>query len=394
MRAKQISNSKKKRVEYKNFAVQVKEFITVQDALGKTRVGVTGKNLVTGEEGNFFLTVPKNEEMAKKYENRPTLEKWSEEFKEFGVKKQVKPGAVMFFKNCIPFNNEDDPMGKHYKATWVDRLGDNPQEVQDCMVSGAMVVDCFYEFEDKLDENGKPDLKEDGSSKKKANLVKGRVYHFGTRPENFIQGVPGDELKTQIAAALASKNNPQLLVRYMNDDDQVCSDTPVSSKTWAQDGNNELVRLPDEQAADLWNDEINKVMIALPDAEYVSIIPAETYNLSTEAIKKGSRAAAFKSCDIACSHYEDGNKLKNMQHCFGKTGTDEFSHILNKVDCVETGNKNDPKKDPTLLGDLQYSTNYAANVAITDELLRPETADQSQEADQESALSDSDNSPS
>ncbi|MCP3942832.1 MAG: hypothetical protein GY710_15285 [Desulfobacteraceae bacterium] len=384
MRARQQSNNGKRKAEYKSIAVKVDKFFTVKDEHDNTQTGVSGTNLLNGKTEHFFMTVPKNEEKAADYKNRPSLEKWAGVFKEFGITKEVLPGAVLHFKNCIPFDKKEDPMGKHYKAIWVDRLGDNPQDVQDCLVRGCMVVEGFYDWNDKIGENGIPETKEDGSPIKYSTLTGGRAFSFETRPDHFIKGTIGPELERQLQQALASKNNPQLLIRYMNEDGQVCCDT-FGSKSWVKDDENNFVKRSPEEATALWSKELKAVMITLPDAKSVDIIPAEAFSLSKEAISKGTRARAFKAVDFACTHYgEDKTKLKNMQLCFGKCSSDaDYSHILNKLDCVEKGDKANPAKDPTLLGNLEYSPNYGANVVIADTMLHSETDPANAETDSE-----------
>lgn len=380
MRAK-ASSKKQATREYKSYPVKVNEFITVSDALGNAQKGVEGINLVTGEPGRFFLTVPKNEQTAEKYKNRPTLEKWSEPFKEFGATKEIKPGAVLFFKDCIPFNAKDDPMGEHFKAIWVDRLGDNPQAVQDRFVRGYMVVEGAYRYEDMV-KDGQPVLKEDGSPVKAKILTGGHALSFDYKPDNFISGKPDNEMATQIAAALAAKNNPQLLVRFLDSQNDVCAEV-FGSRSWEDP---QTMRAPEDAAAK-WVLEIENLLKAIPDATSVNIVPAEKYAMSKEGIEKGNIGRAFKEMDFATHHYDGDTRLCNMQQCFGMVGEDDYNNILNKLDSVEKGNKDVPEKDPTLLGGLQYSASFDANMEFLEAASQGDDA--SHDAEQEPALEDS-----
>ena len=377
MRAKTQTSDKNKRAEYKSYAVKVEKFITAKDELGNVQSGVQGINLVTGKSDRFFMTVPKNDETAARYKNRPSLDKWSKPFLEFGTEKEIQPGAVMFFKDCIPFKGKDDPMGEHYKAIWVDRLGDNPQMVQGRLVRGYMVVEGQYKLADMV--KGKtPILKESGEPVQSKILTGGYALSFEHSPAKFITGTPGDELNTQIAAALSTKNNPQLLVRFMDVNNNVCAEV-FGSKSWED----KTTQRSPKDASLLWGAEINDLIKAIPDAESVSIIPVEKYALSKEGIEKGHIGPAFKGVDHATHYYDEGTKLCNLQQCYGMVGMGEYTNILNKLDCVEKGNKDLPAKDPTLLGGLEYSSSFEANMEFL-EAASSDDEKQGQDAGQES----------
>tara|TARA_B100000614_G_scaffold261900_1_gene293147 strand:+ start:1014 stop:2240 length:1227 start_codon:yes stop_codon:yes gene_type:complete len=395
MRARVSKSKKNNQTELPNIPVRIKEFIHVKapGPGGNTinQTGVLGTNMLNGKDEKFFLTVPKNEELAAKYKKRPDLKKWSEPFKEFGQTKEIKPGAVMMFKNCRPFGsdkNENDPIGFHHRATWVDRFADNAQQAQQSFIRGYMVVEGNYDTMPKME--GDKQVLNDKDEPVNIRIFKsGSAYSFETKPDNHITGVPGPELQEQIAAAMAARNNAQMLVRYINEAGQVCYDR-FGSNGWEKNENDEFVKRDPADAANVWIDEIKKTMTALPEAVSVNIVPAAKFQLSSKAIEDGNMGRAYKEMDYACTHKaDDGSLMKNMQQCFGKTSED-YPNIIFKLDSVHKGDKENPAKDPTLLGQLDYSPTHSANIAVVDAMLN-EDAQQTQNqapADTEEETSD------
>lgn len=385
MKAIGQSNKKQKtNSEYKGMAVKVKEFITVQDAFDNVQTGVLGTNVRTGEDVRVFLTVPKTDEIAEKYKDRPTLEKWSGEFNEFGVDKTVDPGAVMYFENCIPFNKKDDPMGEHFKSIWPVRLGDNPDQVAKLFVHGTMVVQGNYKYEDLI-KDGEPVMNDKtGEPVKRKTLIGGNVFHFDHKPSSFVIGASGDDVVENLRNALATKENPYMLVRYLDADGKVCAEQ-FGTKSWTKDADDNFEKLSNEEAATRWASQIDDTMKALPDAASVSIVPVEKFKLSDKKIKNPSNAYKFKEVAQSCLNYKDDEPAQNLQYCFAKR-SQKYPMILSKVDTVEKKDKENPAKDPTLLGDLSYAPTFSANMTA---LAAMRDADQAQDTEQEPAQASS-----
>jgi len=217
----------------------------------------------------------------------------------------------------------------------------------------------IFNYEDAKDDDGNPT--------KKRIPKAGKVYDFESDPAEHIrhQGQPNDELAGKIEAAINEKKDAAFLVRFM-DSEGVAFDK-FEGKNWVYENNQLSARTP-EEATKEWMTDITKTMKQLPNVEGVNIVPAETFQLSKKTIEEGG-GAAFAKAHHACTHKDqDGEYRKNLQHFFCKVGDDEFSHIINKLDCVDTNNshahKQDPRKDPVLIGGLTYSAAYKANEAF------------------------------
>jgi hypothetical protein len=343
MRLKKPSTQKKQ--PRLNIPVEFHKFIVID---GET--GVVGRNLLNGNIQTFFLTVPQTDERKKSTESRPDLKVWAREnFVEFGVRKKIDHGAIFHFKGCMPW--KDDSKGEHFKSHWVDRLGDNPAQVQECFVNGpAMMVDGQIENRTRMVH---------GVEKTFPFLVSGKVYNFETDPSKFICGRPDQALFDNVAAADAKNPSTSFLIRYM-DNEGVAYDDFVS-KSWASP----LERRTSDVVAQMILNEISSTMTKLPSIQDVNILPVQTYSLSPKAIK--ANGPAFAKAHLCCTFVDAyGTEVKNVQHFFCKTGIHPNRNFINKLDCVDPffGNRLDPAKNPTTIGGLSVSSAYDNNFAI------------------------------